>query len=51
MDKVLERIKEQLKKHRDDENVIVNRYDLMILIQEYEFEAGIKNRWIDERWD
>ncbi len=49
MDKLLQRVKKQLEKHKDDENVIVNRYDLMILIQE--FETGIKKRWNDERWD
>lgn len=51
MDKVLERIKRQIEKHTDDENVLVNGYDLLKLVQEYEIEIGIKNRWNDERWD
>ena len=50
MDKVLERIKEQLEKYQDDENVIVNCYDLWDLVQEYEIETGRRKRWEDERW-
>lgn len=50
MDRVLKRLKKQLDKHKDDENVIVDRYDLMDLIQEYEIETGRRKRWNDERW-
>lgn len=51
MDKVLERIRKQLEAHGNDEWVPVDRYDLMNLVQEYEFETGRKKRWFDERWD
>jgi len=50
INKVLERIRKQIDKHKDDENVIVDRYDLMNLVQEYEFETRRKKRWNDERW-
>ncbi|HDR7790934.1 hypothetical protein AB1I92_29220 [Bacillus mobilis] len=50
MNGILERLKERLEIYCDDEKVIVDRLDLMKLIQEYETEAGRKKRWPDERW-
>jgi len=50
MNEILERLKEQLEIHRDDEKVMVDRLDLMELIQEYEIETGRKKRSLDERW-
>ncbi|WP_186323258.1 hypothetical protein [Bacillus nitratireducens] len=50
MNEILERLKEQLEIHRDDEKVMVDRLDLMELIQEYEIETGRKKSWLDERW-
>lgn len=50
MNEILERLKEQLEIRRDDEKVMVDRLDLMKLIQEYEIETGRKKRWPDERW-
>ncbi|WP_198530563.1 hypothetical protein [Bacillus sp. LL01] len=50
MEKVLERLKEELEKNCLDEEIQVNRHDLTELIQEYEIATGRKKRWEDERW-
>ncbi|MDF9513198.1 hypothetical protein ACT7C1_16980 [Bacillus paranthracis] len=50
MDEILERLKEQLEIKCDDEKVMVDRLDLMKLIQEYEIETDRKKKWLDERW-
>lgn len=49
MDEILERLKEQLEIKCDDEKVMVDRLDLMKLIQEYEIETDRKKKWLDER--
>jgi hypothetical protein len=46
----MERLKGRLEINRHDDEVIVDYYDLVQLIQEYEIETGRKKRWTDERW-
>ncbi|CCW05902.1 MULTISPECIES: hypothetical protein [Bacillus] len=49
MNEILERLKEKIEIHCNDDNVTVDRLDLMKLIQEYEIEIGRKRIWLDER--